>query len=152
MLSSGRTPSPGQTLSRSMVFCERKVFLFIELQLFLLLRTSTGLIASNFNCSYCCELQLFLLLRTSTVLIASNFNCSYCCELQLFLLLRTSTVLITANFNCSYCCKLQLFLLRWTRLFLLRRTKMFLFTSLYPVSRVYTTLSTLATLKHRCAY
>ena len=35
-------------------------------------RTSTVLSAANFNCSYCCELQLFLLLRTSTVLITSN--------------------------------------------------------------------------------
>ena len=46
----------------------------------------------------------------------------------------TSTLLAAANFKCSYCCELQLLLLRRTN---------FLFTSLYPVSRVYITLSTL---------
>ena len=121
--------------SGSTIFCELKCSYYVvlncsyccELQLFLLLWTSTVLIAANFNCSYCCELQLFLLLRTSTVLIYGELNCSYCCKLQLFLLTANSTVFVAANFNCSYCCELQLFL----------------FMSLHPVSRVYITLSTL---------
>ena len=53
---------------------------------------------------------------------------------QLFLLLRTQLFLLLRT---------QLFLLLPTQLFLLLRTQLFLFTSLYPVSRVYTTLSTL---------
>ena len=55
-------------------------------------------------------------------------------ELQVFLFVELQLFLYAANFKCSYCCELQLFLLRRTN---------FLFTSLYPVSRVYTTLSTL---------
>ena len=42
-------------------------------------------------------------------------------KLRLFLLLWTSSILIATNFNCAYCIELN-----------------FLFTSLYPVSRVYT--------------
>ena len=89
--------------------------------------------SSNFNCLYCCKLQVSLFVDFTCshssnfkCSCSSNFNCSCCCELQVFLLLWTSAVFIAASFRWSYYVKLN-----------------FLFTSLYPVSRVYTTLSTL---------
>ena len=80
--------------------------------------------SSNFNynflwtrgvlikCSYYIKLQLFSFVELQVFLFV---------KLRLFLLLWTSSILIATNFNCAYCIKLN-----------------FLFTSLYPVSRVYT--------------
>ena len=145
--------------------CSNQLFLLRRTPLFLLLWTSTVLICCEFNCSYLPRTQLFFIRRTSTVWTRSVLiNCSLfvelqllllwtstvlIVELQLFFIRRTSTVFYSSNFNCSYCVEHQLFLLR--------RIQLFLFTWLYPVSRVYTTLSTLDSAllcksEYRCSF
>ena len=75
LLSSGRTPSLGQT---SKLLCN------LRTQTVLIHRTQTVLYTSNSNCSLYVELKLFFIRRTQTVLYTLNSNCSCCSELKVF--------------------------------------------------------------------
>ena len=121
-----------------------------ELQLFLLRRTPTVLVTANSNSSCCGELQLFLLRRTPTVLVTANSTFFLLHRTQVFYstlqrvystpsagpsILHTYFVKspVSGPFINAYSVKSSVILY----------SALGSRTSLYPVSRVYTNLSTL---------
>ena len=129
-----------EPLHEFIFFSVNQLFFFCELQAVLTHRTSSVFFLWT---------STVLFLRTSTVLTRRTSSILFL-RTSTILTHRTSSVLFLwtsscsylPNFNCSYCCELRVcLLLRTSPAYYVELN--FLFMLLYPVSRVYTILSTL---------